>query len=160
MHWAFHAMNTLDKKIQKKFDWIVISNFIEKNRLENVVELKGFLNQDQIKYYYYTAHLFLLPSLIDPNPLSVVEALWSSLPIMISSNCGNSFESVVEERNGWILNLSDPESIVDSWTMFVKSDSDKLKKMGRESLKIANKYFASNREIQNLIKALKNDYGS
>jgi len=138
----------------------IISSFINKNRLENIVELKGFLNQDQIKNYYYTSHLFLLPSLIDPNPLSVVEALWSSLPIMISSNCGNSLESVVEELNGWVLNLSDPESIIDSWTMFVKSDNDKLKKMGKESFKIANKYFDSNSEIQNLIKALKNDNGS
>lgn len=138
----------------------IISSFIKKNHLENIVELKGFLNQDQIKKYYYTSHLFLLPSIIDPNPLSVVEALWSSLPIMISSNCGNSSESVVEGLNGWVLNLSDPESILDSWAMFVKSDSDKLKKMGKESIKIANKYFSSNIEIQNLINALNKDNGS
>ena len=138
----------------------IISSFIKKNRLENIVELKGFLNQDQIKDYYYTSHLFLLPSLIDPNPLSVVEALWSSLPIMISSNCGNSSESVVEGLNGWVLNLSNPKLVLDSWAMFVKSDKDKLKKMGIESIKIANNYFSSNIEIQSLINALKNDNGS
>jgi hypothetical protein len=133
----------------------IISSFIKKNRLENIVELKGFLNQDQIKNYYLTSHLFLLPSLIDPNPLSVVEALWSSLPIMVSSNCGNSLESVIEEHNGWILNLSNPKSIVDSWTKFVKSDYSKLREMGKESFKIANTYFDSNKEIDNLIKSIK-----
>lgn len=132
-----------------------ISRFIEKNSLESIVELKGFLNQDQIKNYYFTSHLFLLPSLIDPNPLSVVEALWSSLPIMISSNCGNSSESVVEELNGWVLNLSDPKSIVDSWNKFVKSDSTKLKNMGKESFKIASKNFDSNSEIEKLIQSIK-----
>ena len=96
-----------------------------------------------------------MPSLIDPNPLSVVEALWSSLPIMISSNCGNSLESVVEELNGWILNLSDPKSIIDSWTKFVKIDNNKLKSMGKESFEIANKYFDSNKEIHNLIQSIK-----
>ena len=133
----------------------MISNFIKKNHLESIVELKGFLNQDQIKNYYYTSHLFLLPSLIDPNPLSVVEALWSSLPIMISTNCGNSSESVVEELNGWVLNLSDPKSIVKSWIQFVKSDNNKLKSMGKESFEIANKYFDSKKEINNLIQSIK-----
>lgn len=39
---------------------------------------------------YAAADAFCLPSISDPNPLSVVEALWAGLPVLLSSRVGNS----------------------------------------------------------------------
>ena len=47
--------------------------------------------------------IFLLASLRDPCPLSVVEALWMSKPLLISNHCGNISEALVESKMDLVL---------------------------------------------------------
>ncbi len=129
----------------------VISEFLKNRNLNKVVELKGFVSQNEMKNLYLSSDLFLLPSLIDPNPLSVIEALWSSLPIMISNHCGNSIEAISGSRNGWLLELEDEELVKKSWQQFLDSDDNQLSLMRTNSLNIAKKYFNSNNSIDSLI---------
>ena len=61
--------------------------------------------------YYAASDLFLLPSIHDPNPLSVVEALHSGLAVAISDRCGNVEEGVMDGDNGFVEGIPLPASI-------------------------------------------------
>lgn len=47
---------------------------------------------DSIYKAYCSAHLLLVPSLKDPYPLVVNEAMACNTPVLLSRNCGNSFD--------------------------------------------------------------------
>lgn len=78
--------------------------------LQKNVNVLGFVDYDKMPLYYAASDLFLLPSLRDQNPLSVVEALHAGLPIALSNQAGNVEEAVTVGRNGWVLPVADREA--------------------------------------------------
>jgi glycosyltransferase involved in cell wall biosynthesis len=84
--------------------------------LANMVDREGlpvrFLGQrgeaDMVRLYA-AADLFVLPSLMDPSPLSAVEACAARLPLLASTRIGN-FDDVLEPGvNGWAYHPEKPE---------------------------------------------------
>jgi glycosyltransferase involved in cell wall biosynthesis len=103
MHWAFHAMNTLDKKIQKKFDWIVISNFIDRSIMKiapNNVKFIKIVNKNRLKNLIRNSDLFVMPSLAEGFGHVYNESLSLQTPVLYTSNTGvdhilkNGFNSI------------------------------------------------------------------
>ena len=78
-----------------------IQNYSEENQLDIV--LMGFLSKDTMRCLYQLADGFILPSKVDPNPLTCIEALWSKLPLLVSSHVGNYPEVIDEGRNGYVF---------------------------------------------------------
>lgn len=103
VHWAFHAMNTLDKKIQNKFDWIVISNFIDRSIIKiapsNVKFIKK-INKKRLKNLIRNSDLFVMPSLVEGFGHVYIESLSLQTPVLYTSNTGvdhilkNGFNSI------------------------------------------------------------------
>jgi glycosyltransferase involved in cell wall biosynthesis len=93
--------------------------------------------------FYSIADLVIMPSMADSNPLSLIEAIHSSLPILISNRVGNKTEVLLEGENGYSC---DPENAEDlysiSYKMFNLSKND-LALMGEKSKILAKKYFDS-----------------
>lgn len=73
------------------------------------VTLVDFVDPKEIIKYYAAADVFVLPSLRDPSPLSVIEAMAAGLPLLISNRLGNLTE-VFHGDNGWSFT---PENIDD-----------------------------------------------
>jgi len=91
MHWAFHAMNTLDKKIQNRFDWIVISSFIDRSIMEmapNNVRLIKKVNKSKLKNLIRNSDLFVMPSLVEGFGHVYIESLSLQTPVLYTSNTG------------------------------------------------------------------------
>lgn len=72
--------------------------------------LEGFIQQDVYPRYLAAADMLLLPSLHDPNPLVVFEALAAGKPIVLSERAGNAADFVDVGRNGFVI---DPLNIED-----------------------------------------------
>lgn len=85
-----------------------ISDYIEQNDLSEVIVLHPYVSPQEVVKIYNSVDLLLLPSLRDPNPLSVIEALRMGLPLFASNAVGNHFEAITE-RNGWTLHLDQPK---------------------------------------------------
>lgn len=92
-----------DKELYKEY--------IEKNNYTQNIELLGFCDSNRMEELYNTANVFVLPSFSDPSPLSMVEALKTHLPILCSLHCGNHYEVVDDEINGYCFNPLDQEDI-------------------------------------------------
>ena len=61
--------------------------------------------------WFSRADLFVLPSLFEGTPLTLIEAMMSGLPIITTNTCG--MKDVIEhERNGLLVPIRTPEAIV------------------------------------------------
>jgi glycosyltransferase involved in cell wall biosynthesis len=107
------------------------------------VRLVGYLAETELVKLYAAADTFILPSLRDPNPLSVIEALWAGLPLILSDRVGNHWEALSPDVNGWLF---DPESKVAIRDVFADcaalSDAE-LQGRGRASTTVARDRFDS-----------------
>jgi glycosyltransferase involved in cell wall biosynthesis len=105
------------------------------------VRLLGFQTQAEMAKLYAIADGFCLPSLSDPNPVAVVEALWSGLPLLLSSRVGNHVEALIEGRNGFLFDPLRPERIADAVSRWLHLSTAQLKSFGELSAEIARREF-------------------
>ena len=91
MHWAFLAMNNLDKKIQNKFDWIVITSFIDRSIMKlapNNVKFLKRVNERSLKNLIRNSDLFVMPSLAEGFGHVFVESISLNTPVIYTTNTG------------------------------------------------------------------------
>lgn len=108
---------------------------------EPSVHLVGELDLEQMTLAYHASDGFVLLSSYDPNPLSCIEAAFSGLPLILSSEVGNCQELIPDGTNGAIIDARDPTSRVEAIADFFKTDSDQLLSMGATSNRLANENF-------------------
>ena len=106
---------------------------LEKRGIREFVEIVDYVPYDEMPQYYAAADLLLLPSLYDPNPLSVIEALHTGLAVAVSDRAGNVEEAVTEGRNGWVLPVLDREAFARKLREVFAADRESLRKMGEVS---------------------------
>ena len=75
------------------------------------VRLLGHVHESAMAKLYALSDGLALPSYIDPNPLSVIEALWAGLPLLLSDKVGNWPEALRQGENGWVYNVDNPSSV-------------------------------------------------
>jgi glycosyltransferase involved in cell wall biosynthesis len=75
------------------------------------VRLLGHVDESAMAKLYALSDGLALPSYIDPNPLSVIEALWAGLPLLLSDKVGNWPEALRQGQNGWVYNVDRPSSV-------------------------------------------------
>lgn len=120
-------------------------------RLTNI-ELCGFKTANEIKKLYNLSDCFLMTSLGEGTPTSILEALACGLPI-ISSNAGGLNRVLVNDKNGFII---EGYLINDYIEAIKKIQNDKILrlKIKEENKTLAKNYLWNNVEnnITNLIK--------
>ena len=77
------------------------------------------------------ADIFLLPSLFEGTPLTMIEAMWSGLPIVSTRTCG--MRDVIEDgRNGLLINPRDSSALAERIERLL-SDSALRRRLGTEA---------------------------
>jgi len=88
------------KKIQEEGvkDWgmILVGNGPQRKEIENIIKerkiknifLPGFIQKEELPFYYALADCFILPSISEPWGLVVSEAMACGLPVLVSDRCG------------------------------------------------------------------------
>ncbi|NQW17624.1 MAG: glycosyltransferase family 4 protein [Chloroflexi bacterium] len=114
-----------------------VEQAIAQRKLQDSVILHPVVTPDEMPDIYRGSDLFLLPSLLDPNPLSTIEALKCGLPILVSNRIGNYPEALRIGVNGWGFDPYEPSQVDTAVTSAFSASADTLQAMGLESLKIA-----------------------
>ena len=114
-----------------------IARRIVQRGLENLVKVLGYVPYARMPALYRAADLFVLPSLYDPNPLSVVEALHSGLPLFVSRRTGNLPEALREGENGYSFEPGHRESMASAVGAAFGANREELAAMGKTSLEQA-----------------------
>jgi len=102
------------------------------------VKFLGWINYDDITYYYGIADIFIIPTLEDNWSLVVPEAMACGLPV-ITSIYNGCWPELVHESNGWVMDPLNHRNFVDTLYESFKA-KDSLKRMGESSLEIIRKY--------------------
>ena len=130
-----------------------IQAFIRSHAVEENIKLLGFCQSPEMVSLYKKANILVLPSYSDPSPLTLIEALSMKLPVLVSERCGNHFEAVVNEDNGYLFNPSEPDSIKQAFDSLMRRTGE-WKNMGEISGKLYHEKFRKQIVIENFIRAI------
>ena len=119
--------------------------------LSNNITIKPFVPYEEMPRYYAESDLLILPSIYDPNPLSVVEALHSGLAIALTSEAGNVEEAVTKGKNGWVLPVKGQGRFVDVLKEVFSASRERLAEMGEWSLKHNARFWGTNGSIARFV---------
>lgn len=133
-------------------DLKMYQDFISKNNFSKNIILEGYCDSTKMNQLYNNADALILPSYSDPSPLSIVEALIYHLPIICSSHCGNHFEAVRPEENGYVFNPLIKEDIKEKFELFLNNKN--WKQMGEISYSLFKKNFCLNRNIESFVEQI------
>lgn len=115
----------------------VIERTIRERGLSGHVCVLDPVAYEAMPAYYAAADLFVLASLKDPCPLSVVEALHSGLPLLLSRRLGNASEALEGRGNGWSFDPADEREKREAARSAFGSDRETLRQMGLRSAELA-----------------------
>jgi glycosyltransferase involved in cell wall biosynthesis len=112
-----------------------ILEYIQKNSLEEIVEIKENLSHQEVLSLYREQDLFVLPSYDEPAAYSLVEAMAAKLPVIASDTCGTSCY-IEQSKNGYIFKSRDSQNLAEKIELIIKN-RDNLVKMGGKSFDLA-----------------------
>lgn len=91
----------------------LVHQIIQQHGLENVVYLGGRINQQDLPGMYCAADLYLSASHSDGSSVSLMEALGSGLPVLVTDIPSNR-EWVAPGREGWFFPDGDETALADA----------------------------------------------
>lgn len=103
------------------------------------VHFIDFMTKTELKEWYMSADVFVLPTRSDVWGLVINEAMSCGLPIITTKQCVAGLELVREGENGYLVEVEDVENLRKKINMTLQSESDR-RKMGTISLKIIRNY--------------------
>ncbi len=101
------------------------------------VTFGGQISQTDLPRWYHMADLYISPSHVDGSSVSLMEALASGLPCLVSDIPANK-EWVIENENGWLFRDGDADHLAEKILAAI-SQREKLPEVGRASRRSAEK---------------------
>lgn len=147
----------------ERLEWVIAGDGPLRNALEEAgkktqfsVKLLGSKKAEEVAELYHAADLFALPSLGDPNPLSVIEASWAGLPLIVSEHVGN-WPELVHEENGVVFSYQNSSEACRSISRLFSLPEAELKQMGSCSRQYAESQYDPERETARLVQEIRKE---
>lgn len=83
-----------------------LRRILQHGGVDERVSFPGFINNDDLPRWYRMADLYISPSHVDGSSVSLMEALASGLPCLVSDIPANK-EWVMNDENGWLFKDGD-----------------------------------------------------
>lgn len=131
-----------------------IRDFAKENELD--VRLLGYCDQKTVRELYAVADFFLLPSLLDPNPLTVIEGAFSGLPLCLSLYVGNSPELGIDKVNGVVYDTIDNKSVNEVFDFVMSASNEWIANAGKKAHEVACVNFTCSNETSRLLDYFEN----
>ncbi len=122
--------------------------------LENAVELRGFLSQDELSALYTRSHIFLHPSEMPPDqnqegvPNSMLEAMATGLPVLATTH-GGIPEAVTHEYTGLLVAERDVDALFHAM-IEITGDPDRLYIFGQAASRAVRDEFEQGKQIEKM----------
>lgn len=113
------------------------------------VKFISFKSKEELKKYYLSADLFVLPTREDVWGLVINEAMACALPVVTTQNCVAGVELVENGINGYIVPVDDDAAVLKSVEAILSSE-ELCQKMAEESLKRIKNYTVKNMAAEHL----------
>ncbi|NQE53174.1 Trehalose synthase [ANME-1 cluster archaeon GoMg3.2] len=104
----------------------ILDNLTEENNLGHYVTFLGSVEEEKLIELYCTSDVFILPSIWEGLPVTLLEAWSAELPVIVT-NVGAIRDICVDEGNGLIVRPKDPESIADAMLRMIEDEELRMK---------------------------------
>lgn len=124
-------------------------------KIEDRVNFKGFVNNNEILKEYQNNDIFVLCSNWEGFPITTLEAMREGLPIIIT-DIGGSAEAIIDNYNGFVINNNDVKSLETKLEKLISSE-ELISEFSINSRKIFHKVFSYDvfyRKTESIIKSL------
>jgi len=129
----------------------IIRGLIKEKKLERYFIFKGKLPEGELLREYKSSTLFVLPSLFEGMPLTLLEAWASKLPV-IATRVGENPYLIKHGYNGWLVEPGDSKALSRTLASSMNMPRAKLKRIGeRGYMEVKNKY-SWDRVVEMLVK--------
>ena len=151
--WEEHVKSFPNDNLMVIGTGILKDELLNKYSEYNSVHILGGISYDILHEYYALADVFIMPTLEDNWCLVLPEAMACGLPVACSIYNGGTSELIIDGENGYSFDPKNKKNIIDTLSVFHKSD---LKRMGKISREIESK-FNSKSAITNIYNGCNND---
>ena len=103
-----------------------IESKVQRSGLQDAVIFKGTLSEPFQSLPKNS--IFVLPSIIEGLPAVILEAFWSSVPV-VAYNVGGISEVLKNNKTGWLVEAGDSQSFKESILEVINSPESELKKI-------------------------------
>jgi glycosyltransferase involved in cell wall biosynthesis len=118
---------------------LALKRRISEMALDNDVQFTGFLSHRELPLLASLAAIFVLPSLYDPWPAAILEAMSCSLPIVTTQAVGMVPEIVRNNENGVVVPPSNPDALAAALHRLA-NDARERNRMGERSLELVRSW--------------------
>lgn len=139
------------KRVRKRFDFHAyfvgyvedvsylsyIKHLVEEEGLSNNIRFGISINDSQLADCYLSSDLFVLPSLVETSPLTILEAMYVGLPVIVT-RVGGISEIVHNDINGYVVDAGDSIQLSERIIDLINNPEK------RREMSIANKRKARN----------------
>ncbi len=127
--YLIQAMNVIAQKEPKTRLMLVgngeerdyLRGLVKELKLERYVTLVGKVPNEKVPEYMVASDVFVLPSLSEGFPLTILEAMASGLPI-VASKVGGLPEIVEDGQNGFLVEPRKPGQIAEKVLLLLKNE--------------------------------------
>ncbi len=156
LNYLIYAVNKL-RNIEKSFKVLIIGEGVDQNyfqslvaelKLSDYIEFFGKKNNDEVIDYYYKSDVFILPSLHETFPATVLEA-WAAELSVIVTNIGGVSAICNNRENALIVPPEDPEKIKEAMITLIK-DQKLRKKLAENGRKLIEKYYRWDKIVKDI----------
>jgi len=121
--------------------------------LREYVKFLGYCEANLIPSYHKLSYMYVLPSIYDVCPTSVLEAMASGKPVIVTS-FGGQKELVADGKNGMIVPPTDAKSLSKAMLTLLSSE-DLALRMGKEGRKMVEEKFAWSKVSEKILQVYK-----
>ena len=100
---------------------------------------------------FAAADLFLLPSLFEGTPLTLIQAMMSGLPIVTTSTCGMK-DVITHERTGLLVPIRGRDALVEAVSGLITNSAFR-KRLGLEARGTAMQRYTWHRAAEPVLRA-------
>jgi len=144
VRYLIEAMKTITDKNKNSRLFIVgdgeerkyLEDLVRNLSLEKCVTFIGKVPNDEIPKYMAASDVFVLPSLSEGFPVTVVEAMASGLPIVATTIRGLP-EIIKDGKNGFLVEPKNPEQIAEKVLLLLENDElrERISEKNKEKAK-------------------------
>ena len=126
-----------------------LEKLVDSYNLGRYIQFTGTMHQKELKNIYNHSDIFILPSLHEGMPLTLLEAWASSLPVIIT-NVGSIPDICVNMENAWIIEPGNETELYEG--MIVLSRSKELRnRLGRNGMMTIQKNYSWSSVAQKIV---------
>lgn len=103
---------------------------VESFGLNELIIFRGKITEENLINEYQSSRLFILPSICEGQPITLLEAMASRLPVLTTFSADNS--DIIDPATGWKVHSRDASALAETILEILQTPSDQLKKMGEK----------------------------